>query len=896
MYILLMGILGLLLIASIGDFSEMLSVVSVMVVVTLIKLSVMIQDLQRKYLRLESRFEHYVQEQLAKEQVKDVTKKAEVEAVEKSIDQELKSVQEEAYPAPIVDSGVQIEPHKENRAAQVEEDSQFISHKTSNVLLRQRADKKYDALVRDLIEKIKTYFTTGNPMVKVGGVILFFGLTFLIRFAVSNEMISIETSLLSVLLFAIALTVVGWRFKTRQGDFGLILQGIGIAIFYLAIFAGAKFFSVIPLSMALAAMVLTVIFATTLAVLQNTFYLAIFSTVGGFLAPILTSTGEGSHIVLFSYYAFLNLSIIGIAWFKAWRLLNLIGFGFTFVIGTIWGVSSYSSENFATTEPFLILFSLMYIGVAILFAHRKPFALKAYVDASLVFGVPTVGFGLQAALVQEFEYGLAFSALVTSALYLSLAWGLRKKEQFSLLSESFLALGVVFLSLVFAFAFSPEVSSVVFALEASAIIWISFRQERVYSRIFALFLELYALGSFFNHVKYMHSALFLNSVYLGFAILAISLLISSYIYYYYRSQTKEFEKSSSVVLLVLSLLVWFGSGFQEVKESEHAYFMIYFSLSTLGLMALSIRLRWDELTKALELYMPLGLLGIAVVLFQENHPFVKYYSIAIPLYFAVYYLLLYRLKLVRDAYWHVAGLWAMLLLLSLELMYHLKPYSETIAISSFALLPVLAIYLILSGAKFWPLRQKRAYYSHVGIMGIGVALMLWELKVSLLSAALQDMIYIPLLNPLELMQITVVVTLVLWKRRTGVEKQIETAFIAFWTMAFATLFLARSIHYYGDVSYTLKALNASDLFQTSLSIMYTLMALAVIVYAKRERSRLIWISGALLLGLVIIKLLLVDMARSGSLERIISFLVVGLLILLVGSIAPLPPKKEEKSV
>jgi len=38
------------------------------------------------------------------------------------------------------------------------------------------------------------------------------------------------------------------------------------------------------------------------------------------------------------------------------------------------------------------------------------------------------------------------------------------------------------------------------------------------------------------------------------------------------------------------------------------------------------------------------------------------------------------------------------------------------------------------------------------------------------------------------------------------------------------------------------------------------------------------------------------MARSGSLERIISFLVVGMLILLVGFIAPLPPKKEEKTV
>jgi uncharacterized membrane protein len=54
----------------------------------------------------------------------------------------------------------------------------------------------------------------------------------------------------------------------------------------------------------------------------------------------------------------------------------------------------------------------------------------------------------------------------------------------------------------------------------------------------------------------------------------------------------------------------------------------------------------------------------------------------------------------------------------------------------------------------------------------------------------------------------------------------------------------------------------------------------------------VWLAGAALLAIVVAKLFLVDLSRIGSIERIISFVGVGLLMLVVGYFSPLPPAKE----
>jgi len=48
-----------------------------------------------------------------------------------------------------------------------------------------------------------------------------------------------------------------------------------------------------------------------------------------------------------------------------------------------------------------------------------------------------------------------------------------------------------------------------------------------------------------------------------------------------------------------------------------------------------------------------------------------------------------------------------------------------------------------------------------------------------------------------------------------------------------------------------------------------------------------------LLGLVVVKLFLVALASHGTVERIVSFVAVGLLLLVIGWFAPVPPRVED---
>jgi uncharacterized membrane protein len=52
---------------------------------------------------------------------------------------------------------------------------------------------------------------------------------------------------------------------------------------------------------------------------------------------LLVASGQGNHIGLFSYYALLNAGVFALATRRSWRALNLLGFGFTFVVGAAWG-------------------------------------------------------------------------------------------------------------------------------------------------------------------------------------------------------------------------------------------------------------------------------------------------------------------------------------------------------------------------------------------------------------------------------------------------------------------------------------------------------------------------------------------------------------------------------
>jgi uncharacterized membrane protein len=61
------------------------------------------------------------------------------------------------------------------------------------------------------------------------------------------------------------------------------------------------------------------------------------------------------------------------------------------------------------------------------------------------------------------------------------------------------------------------------------------------------------------------------------------------------------------------------------------------------------------------------------------------------------------------------------------------------------------------------------------------------------------------------------------------------------------------------------------------------------VFATQRGQRAIWFVGAGLLAVVLVKLFLVDLAQIRSIARIVSFIGVGVLMLVIGRYSPLPP-------
>ena len=105
----------------------------------------------------------------------------------------------------------------------------------------------------------------------------------------------------------------------------------------------------------------------------------------------------------------------------------------------------------------------------------------------------------------------------------------------------------------------------------------------------------------------------------------------------------------------------------------------------------------------------------------------------------------------------------------------------------------------------------------------------------------------------------------------------------------------RTIHHWFDVPFSLRALWHSRLVQAVLALLWSSLALATMVLANRKYWRGAWIAGALLLALVVVKLFAVDLSQVGGTERIVSFIGVGLLLLLIGYLAPVPPRRPENA-
>ncbi|MNF99453.1 hypothetical protein D3C84_823490 [compost metagenome] len=161
--------------------------------------------------------------------------------------------------------------------------------------------------------------------------------------------------------------------------------------------------------------------------------------------------------------------------------------------------------------------------------------------------------------------------------------------------------------------------------------------------------------------------------------------------------------------------------------------------------------------------------------------------------------------------------------------------------------------------------------------------------------------YVPLINPLALGLLFALFGVYVWSRSVVTQLEVRKDYAARATQliagvslfVFFTALVMRTAHHWGGVPFQLDALLESMLVQAGLSIVWTLIALSLMIGGHLRHRREVWLIGAALIGVVVAKLFFVELSNRGGLARIVSFIGVGVLLLVVGYFAPLPPKRAE---
>ncbi|MDE2428122.1 MAG: DUF2339 domain-containing protein [Burkholderiales bacterium] len=407
------------------------------------------------------------------------------------------SIQQEPSPAsiPMADAILSTAP--------LPEEPQFITTKT-DVELRTLATPAQPrpaiAPVRPLRERLPAPLANlifgGNALVKVGVLILFLGLAFLLRYTAERVTVPIELRYAGVACTGAGLLALGWFLRQRRRDYALILQGMAIGVFYLTTLSAMKLHDLITPGAGFGFMLAVSVLSAALAVLQNAPMLAIVAALEGFATPILASTGENRPLALFTYLAVLDIGIFLVAWFNAWRVLNLIGFVGTFTLVTGWAQRYYTDDQYGVAQAFLIFFFVLFALIGLLFARRtlqeatsdeSPLsALKRVgrVDSALTFGNPITAFGLQYLLVRHTEFGAAFSAIAVGFFYLLLARLVfsREKHGLHLLAEAYAIVAGIFGTMAIPLGLEGAWTGAAWAVEGAGMYWLGTRQQRPYAR------------------------------------------------------------------------------------------------------------------------------------------------------------------------------------------------------------------------------------------------------------------------------------------------------------------------------------------------------------------------------------------------------------------------------
>ncbi|WP_392559194.1 DUF2339 domain-containing protein [Orbus mooreae] len=798
----------------------------------------------------------------------------------------------------------------------------IISTKTQQYTEQKQIDKN------SLSYRFTQWLIKGNPVAKVAIIILFFGLSYLLKYSIDHGLLSPEIRILGSLCLGLVLLTIGWRLRKKKELYALILQGGAIGVLYFTLFAAFKLYALVPMLLTFALLVIVCSTSVMFAVLQRAISLAIIACVGGYLAPILLSTGSGNHIALFSYYLLISCAILVISFWQSWRVLNLIGFIFTYVVALLWGMSNFKAEFYLECQIFIIANMLIYGVLAVLLSVRnttKEPNQNAF-DLFLLLSVPLLAFCLQYSITVQFDYAPAFSALGFGLFYLVGAFiTLRRwKNQAKQLALYGLAIGLGFTTLAVPLALTAQSTALVWLLEGTAISYVTLSQKQYRFSWAGVIIVL--LGTISSSVAANDS--FSNSSFiLLYGVTSAILLFNACLWHYYRALHSSSEplKILFIILAALAWSVWIIGSIERLSTSSNyivqPIIACYVAAVWLWFM-IGRKIEWSVMRYAVIALWPVLFLSLANnMLFYIHDYYAGLWGLSWLFAFLSGYIYLYldrdnlaKCNTMLVSTLHISLLWIVLAWLYYNISWLLSflPWGFEVVKASILMIftcIVILVCFVLKQYRRYPLQMYQKQYWLIGLLPVALYLLFSLITGLYSSGQIVYWTYIPFINPLEESAGFTLMMLAVWLHQVSkllvVQNRVQTniitpsllisLFIISLIFLWGNSIILRTISQLLDLSWSFYVLWHNNIVQVVLSLVWTLSALILIVIAHRYVLRNLWFVGAILQVIVVLKLVFVDSVELDGLMRAFVFIGVALLMLVIGYLAPIPPRAKHET-
>lgn len=574
------------------------------------------------------------------------------------------------------------------------------------------------------------------------------------------------------------------------------------------------------------------------------------------------------------------------------------------------------------------------------------------IDVSLMFGVPLLTFGLLSTLLNDIDNALTIASALMSATYLGLGSFFvikdkrnRNQNHYTPLIEGMMALGFGFFALMIAIAFDAQWAACGWSIQGLALVWFGRHSLRAWTVLLGILLQFFGVASllslFSSTFGYSNTVPISN---LSLSISAICSMASLFILRYENSPTQPSRVNSSkeqqllvsmnvknpvfkmiwsnpilISLLCFIGMLWglvvTGIIINDYFDSVFSNFveLIAFTLLLNAILYLVIdRYReWSDVRTLNHALMSLFYLCFASTIFVNFEFYTDSTTFNWPIFIvsALGWLVIGQLWLKRwqetqqsTVYDPIAWLMTGVLLIA-QLSYYLLPDSNGV-------MTVLITGVSLIALTYLGLKQKLKTPSWFDWQTALLGCALLCIPVSVVWAIYSNwtfegivwgLPYLPLLNLYDLSLLTILAYLVGTDYLSSGRKYklIEdnnlllkvAGLLGFWILS---SLLIRGLHTYVGTPLWYQGAWSNEQVQTALTIFWTLTALVATIISSRYHKRFWWFMGIGLLGIVVLKLVLVDLSQTDAIWRVVSFLGAGSLILLIGYLAPLPPEHNEK--